>query len=401
MSRRLRNAGVTGKSKQNGDRAQLSYLRFLLPVLALWLVPVLLFIIVVPLAGHFEKADITDPSTPKTVLVGSRTQDLRQGVDVAFTMDTGSVIASPLPGVITAIGPEVGDQIKEGSFVASVDGSPIFAVSGEAPLYRDLTEGMRGPDVTTMSRLLATQGFLNPEDIDSVVGPKILHGIKSFQEAIGDQQSGVFRYSYTVYIADVSVPIASISARIGDVVEKGRTLLSMQDRPQQVRITSASAQAGSGNDTSLSTLAGKEIVISAGGSTLPLRSLEPSVDEVPQLYDFLESSTSGGAIKAIKESANSNGSEASQSVLTFSGALVSLRDPVITGTVSAPAVYTGGEGKLCVFTVSAEVLTTVDVSEATAMSGEIGLVAVPTALIGERVLADATKAPDSAKKKCG
>lgn len=388
----------SNRSKQSAKahESRWTFVGFLVPVVALWVTPILLFLIVTPLAGTAEKDDVTSDSSARTAVVGSRTQDLRRGVDVNFTMTTGPIVTSASPGVVTSIDVRAGDQIAEGARVASVNGVPVFAIVGGVPLFRDLGEGMHGPDVKTMSELLSTAGFLNDSDVDSVVGPTLIRGIKAFQDAIGETMTGVFRTSYTAYVPDGDNIVKQLNVRIGARVEQGGELLTLQDRPRQIRITSASAQGAAGSGASLADFSEENLRVSVGDKSLVLSSINPAADQMSALYEFLTARAADGGVQASV----GNGAEAGETTIKYSGALIALQTPITIGSVAAPAVFSGADGKLCVFVVEDRTATALDATGARAIDGEVGLASVPTGLIGRRVLVDASTAPEATKSQC-
>ncbi|MDR0489584.1 MAG: hypothetical protein LBG99_09410 [Propionibacteriaceae bacterium] len=61
-------------------------------------------------------------------------------------------------GVVTKI-PQAGDTIKAGEIIMEVEGVPVFLLSGELPLWRDIAPGVSGPDVASVRAALASLGL--------------------------------------------------------------------------------------------------------------------------------------------------------------------------------------------------------------------------------------------------
>ncbi len=71
------------------------------------------------------------------------------------------VVAAPqsdMPTIITARKVRRGDKIHSGDVLAEVSGRPVFALSTRFSLYRDLTPGVEGPDVTAVQKALRALG---------------------------------------------------------------------------------------------------------------------------------------------------------------------------------------------------------------------------------------------------
>ncbi|MDR1633578.1 MAG: hypothetical protein LBS27_01355 [Bifidobacteriaceae bacterium] len=61
-------------------------------------------------------------------------------------------------GIVTKL-PEAGSILKVGEPILEVEGSPVFLLQGEIPLWRDLSAGMSGIDVDTLRQALVALGF--------------------------------------------------------------------------------------------------------------------------------------------------------------------------------------------------------------------------------------------------
>ncbi|MBL3698589.1 hypothetical protein D3228_02840 [Leucobacter luti] len=75
---------------------------------------------------------------------------------VDVSLDTGGSDARP---VITGHVPEAGAEFNAGSIALEVAGRPVIVFPGELPAYRNLSVGMRGPDVTQLKSALSSMGY--------------------------------------------------------------------------------------------------------------------------------------------------------------------------------------------------------------------------------------------------
>lgn len=74
-------------------------------------------------------------------------------------------ILSPVTGagaVVTAVPLAKGATVAEGTVLAEVAGNPVYALVLDFPLYRDLTDGLQGPDVAQVQRALRRLGYGSP-----------------------------------------------------------------------------------------------------------------------------------------------------------------------------------------------------------------------------------------------
>ena len=71
---------------------------------------------------------------------------------------TGTFTALPVPGRI----------VRQGRVIYQVSGSPVVLLYGNVPAWRDLSEGVTGPDVTELNAALVKLGYASA----SALGPR-------------------------------------------------------------------------------------------------------------------------------------------------------------------------------------------------------------------------------------
>lgn len=85
---------------------------------------------------------------------------------------TSSTITLPTPGetaVVSRVGTQPGQTLTAGAVIAWVNDRPILALPGAFPLWRDLHEGDRGSDVTSLQNGLRQAGYTIAAD--GIFGP--------------------------------------------------------------------------------------------------------------------------------------------------------------------------------------------------------------------------------------
>jgi hypothetical protein len=84
----------------------------------------------------------------------------RRTWDGTLTRSSNLVVRGPESGegaarqVVTRLSVKAGDKLANGSLGAEISGRPLFLLEGAFPAYRDLREGMQGPDVRQLQRAL-------------------------------------------------------------------------------------------------------------------------------------------------------------------------------------------------------------------------------------------------------
>ena len=138
--------------------------------------------IVIAFLGWLLGSQIESPSdvaaraqapTPSPILVPVKEQQLSTVVRARGTGGFGSPRPVQLPasnlgaGTIVTSLPTAGAVVQEGGVLATLSGRPVFALQGDAPMYRDLGPGMSGTDVAQLETALQRIG-INPGAVDGL-----------------------------------------------------------------------------------------------------------------------------------------------------------------------------------------------------------------------------------------
>ena len=122
-------------------------------------------VVVVVVAAGVVAAVVTGgfgwPSHPSSGLSGNThpaatatvtRRSLSSQTQVQATLgDAGSyTVVNQAQGTITAL-PSVGHVVRQGQVLYQVSGSPVVLLYGPVPAYRDLSEGLTGPDVAELN----------------------------------------------------------------------------------------------------------------------------------------------------------------------------------------------------------------------------------------------------------
>jgi peptidoglycan hydrolase-like protein with peptidoglycan-binding domain len=86
-------------------------------------------------------------------------------------------------GVVTGLGPAVGEPVVEGSRLLLVSGRPVFVLEGVVPVYRSLGPGMSGEDVAQLQAALVRLGF--SPDSDGTFRTATMSAVQAWYSASG------------------------------------------------------------------------------------------------------------------------------------------------------------------------------------------------------------------------
>ncbi len=131
--------------------------------------PLMLACVLIVRAIAVSPLESAAPLEPLEGFVESALRPDTSAVQVRVDSGEPFAVASQAAGVITSLQISVGAQIDSGDIVMEVSGSPVVAYVADAPLYRDITVGLKGKDVETAQRFLVATGYLRA--VDGVAGP--------------------------------------------------------------------------------------------------------------------------------------------------------------------------------------------------------------------------------------
>jgi multidrug efflux pump subunit AcrA (membrane-fusion protein) len=102
---------------------------------------------------------------------------------------SGSFAETPEKLVVTQA-VEVGSELGEGGLAVEVVGRPVFALTGEIPMYRDLRPGASGDDVLQVEAALARMGFFGGT-ADDVWDADTSAAVAAWYESAGYRPNGL------------------------------------------------------------------------------------------------------------------------------------------------------------------------------------------------------------------
>ena len=76
-------------------------------------------------------------------------------------------VVNQAAGTFTAL-PAAGQVVRQGQVIYQVSGAPVVLLYGSVPAWRDLSEGVTGPDVTELNAALVKLGYASP----AALGPR-------------------------------------------------------------------------------------------------------------------------------------------------------------------------------------------------------------------------------------
>ncbi|MBD3941328.1 peptidoglycan-binding protein [Microbacterium sp. NEAU-LLC] len=176
-------------------------------------------------------ASVLSPSDEVLASPGFTTVQVVQG-EVGSSITLNTVAAwTPIPvgvnravGVVTSVTVAAGDEVSQGSTLYAVDLRPVVVAMGETPAFRDIGQGVEGPDVAQLQAMLTSLGLFRGA-VDGKAGAGTVAATKAWQKSLGLPQSGVVGVGDVIF-----VPVLPTRVALDDeIVTRGATLSGGED----------------------------------------------------------------------------------------------------------------------------------------------------------------------------
>lgn len=336
------------------------------PLLALWLLPVVAATVSIPLTFALDDASVTSP-VDETVTVGSRNVDHATAVNVTVTFGAAPSIRTRAAGVLTAIATPM--EMDNGSELFAIDGVPVRAYMGPV-LFRDLRLGDSGSDVRGVGTFLGASGFGAPDS--DRFDEAFESAVREYQRSIGVDVDGVFRLAYAAYIPEGVTTVASVEASLGDQLQPGDTVLVGNASAESLTLTAIA------EGVVLNAPAG-QMVLRAADVELPVPGVKLDGEAASSLVSALDTLVSEGQVRMTR---------IDDQRTQYGGTVLALAVPELAGVVPSTAVYVDANGGSCLFSAArpdaAPDASPVPLANPTAGT-ELGTVAVESDLIGTEI----------------
>lgn len=231
--------------------------------------------------------------------------------------------------------PQVGRMLLQGQVAYRVSGAPVVLLYGNIPAYRDLSEGLTGPDVTELNQDLvalgyATKAALGPRSGWDYYSAETAYAVELLQAKLGLTETGVLSLGEAVFLPGPALVTGwGTTATPGGPAPPGTVVLTASSTTPVVTIALDAGQQGE-------VKVGDPVSI-----TLPDGTVTPGV--ISQISRVATSSTPGEGGTGGSGSANGqgNGGGGSGSTGATITVLASLIHPKAAGNLnSAPVTVT-------------------------------------------------------------
>jgi hypothetical protein len=231
--------------------------------------------------------------------------------------------------------PAVGNTVRQGHVIYRVSGSPTVLLYGNVPAYRDLSEGLTGPDVTELNKDLVKLGYataaaLGPRAGWDYYSAETVYAVEQLQAELGLTETGTLSLGEAISLPGPALITAwGATTTLGGAATPGTVVATASSTTPVVTID---LDAGMQSEVK----AGEPVSI-----TLPDGSTTPGIiTQISRVASSSSDSSSGssGSQGSSGSSPNGSGSPGAGATITV---LASLKDPKAAAELnSAPVTVT-------------------------------------------------------------
>lgn len=179
--------------------------------------------------------------------------EARVGRSITLTttvsQESRPIAANALAGTVTSVTAE-GD-VQQGQTLYTVDVTPVRAVAGAVPFFRDLGPGVEGEDVRELQNALRDLGHLRAA-ADGRFGVSTDRAVRAWQRTLGQQQTGTVARGELVAVPVLPAPVRldpdliAVGRQVGGgemavLAPDGEPTFTMKVNPAQAQLIPAEA----------------------------------------------------------------------------------------------------------------------------------------------------------------
>lgn len=171
-----------------------------------------------------------DDSTKTTAIAKVERTTLEEHTQVSGNLAyEGSYnVVNQNSGVLTTL-PSVGQVIKSGQVVYRVDNKPVILLQGKAlPAYRNLSRGVKGPDVKQLNAALVALNYhrdYGPKATSDYFGNSTREAVKRLQDALGVTEDGQLSLGEVVFLPTDQLRVTKVNGTYGGAAPQGQALI--------------------------------------------------------------------------------------------------------------------------------------------------------------------------------
>jgi peptidoglycan hydrolase-like protein with peptidoglycan-binding domain len=211
-------------------------------------------------ADREAEAAVEQPHTGPSAQITRDTIALTESFDGTLDYGESSTIEAAGKGVLTSITDDE-RAIERDTELYAVNQSPVIALTGSTPMYRDLAPGDEGDDVGQLERNLDKLGY-SGFAVDRSYTWATAAAVEQWQQDHDLEPTGTVRATDVVFVPFGS-RVESVQAELGERLNPGSPLLELTGHDQQVTVEAEVADRdllSAGTEVRIETADGEQVV---------------------------------------------------------------------------------------------------------------------------------------------
>ncbi|MCD4550267.1 peptidoglycan-binding domain-containing protein [Schaalia sp. lx-260] len=187
-----------------------------------------------PVTPHGTEKAAPLTSTP----VSSRTIDDKRTVSLSVTYTEEEKLFSPTTGLLTRMNCSPRAPISSGNHIMTLEDRNIYALATSIPLWRDLSYGDKGDDVQALNEELQRLGYtITTTDTITADTFRAIAHMMGLLSSYNTYNLPVISPSSFIWLPHSSITPAECTAKIGQNIEVGTPLITLEKTLTEVRIS--------------------------------------------------------------------------------------------------------------------------------------------------------------------
>ncbi|MFE9660170.1 MULTISPECIES: hypothetical protein [unclassified Streptomyces] len=153
-------------------------------------------------------------------------------------------VVNNLSGTLTDL-PSVGQVVRQGQRLYSVDDEPVIMLKGSVPVHRDLSWGAEGPDVRQLNSALVALGHADRDDFEDdpdYFGWSTYRALKKLQDDVGVEENGELKRGQAVFVPEREIRVTGLGGSAGSAAGKGSVVVEGSSTRRQVTVDLGASQ---------------------------------------------------------------------------------------------------------------------------------------------------------------
>lgn len=205
------------------------------------------------------------PAPTAVQLVAEELTDAR-AVELTAQLGEDASLPAPTTGTVTTTSCVAGGSVVSGGSAFKVGETPLISLHTSTPLWRDLSYGVEGPDVTALQAALASLGY-DVSETDVFDWQTWAAWDDLVESVYGDTKQGELALAQVLWLPAATISVQSCPVVLGQTATQGEALVNLASPLLSASVKSYPTDLVPG--ARKLTLEGVDVAIDEAGSVTP------------------------------------------------------------------------------------------------------------------------------------